>query len=168
MHTLVHSPSATTNMLDRVLSSRRVTSHLDDAETDASADDSKTKKQNLSLLASNYVSRVSHFCICPTACLLICLLLAVILITSLAFHSRSFVCVSDPGSRAGFFGLEGLESDFGSLGVPWCKSLSPTLARLFPLLNCIYIWDYWMCVNLDIWVGDRSDFGFGFVNWAAI
>ncbi|KAJ6947388.1 hypothetical protein NC651_001928 [Populus alba x Populus x berolinensis] len=122
MHTLVHSPSATTNMLDRVLSSRRVTSHLDDAETDASADDSKTKKQNLSLLASNYLSRLSHFCICPTACLLICLLLAVILITSLAFHSRSFVCVSDPGSRAGFFGLEGLESDFGSLGVPWCRS----------------------------------------------
>ncbi|KAJ6700791.1 hypothetical protein OIU74_012188 [Salix koriyanagi] len=122
MHTLVHSPSATTNMLDRVLSSRRVTSHLDASEMDASADDSKTKKQNLSLLASNYLSRLSHFCICPTACLIICLLLAVILITSLALHSRSFVCISDPGSRAGFFGLEGLESDFGSLGVPWCRS----------------------------------------------
>ncbi|KAJ6342704.1 hypothetical protein OIU78_010598 [Salix suchowensis] len=119
MHALVHSPSATTNMLDRVLSSRRVTSHLDASEMDASADDSKTKKQNLSLLASNYLSRLSHFCICPTACLIICLLLAVILITSLALHSRSFVCISDPGSRAGFFGLEGLESDFGSLGVPW-------------------------------------------------
>ncbi|KAJ6715321.1 hypothetical protein OIU85_026787 [Salix viminalis] len=122
MHTLVHSPSATTNMLDRVLSSRRVTSHLDASEMDASADDSKTKKQNLSLLASNYLSRLSHFCICPTACLITCLLLAVILITSLALHSRSFVCISDPGSRAGFFGLEGLESDFGSLGVPWCRS----------------------------------------------
>ncbi|KAJ6308998.1 hypothetical protein OIU76_018567 [Salix suchowensis] len=134
MHTLVHSPSATTNMLDRVLSSRRVTSHLDASEMDASADDSKTKKQNLSLLASNYLSRLSHFCICPTACLIICLLLAVILITSLALHSRSFVCISDAGSRAGFFGLEGLESDFGSLGVPWCKSLSlPLLPALF---NC--------------------------------
>ncbi|KAF9690120.1 hypothetical protein SADUNF_Sadunf01G0162900 [Salix dunnii] len=122
MHTPVHSPSATTNMLDRVLSSRRVTSHLDASEMDASADDSKTKKQNLSLLASNYLSRLSHFCICPTACLIICLLLAVILITSITLHSRSFVCISDPGSRAGFFGLEGLESDFGSLGVPWCRS----------------------------------------------
>ncbi|KAL9350723.1 hypothetical protein Peur_057978 [Populus x canadensis] len=126
MHTLAHSPkntiTATTKMLDRVLSSRRVTSHLDDSDTDASADDSKTKKQNLSLLASNYLSRLSHLCFCPTACLLLCLLLAIVLITSLAFHSRSFVCVSDPGSRVGFFGLDGLESDFGSLGVPWCRS----------------------------------------------
>jgi hypothetical protein len=156
MHTLVHSPSATTNMLDRVLSSRRVTSHLDDAETDASADDSKTKKQNLSLLASNYLSRLSHFCICPTACLLICLLLAVILITSLAFHSRSFVCVSDPGSRAGFFGLEGLESDFGSLGVPWCKSLSLPLSPAFFHCWIVYTFEIIGCVCKFGYLGWRQ------------
>ncbi|KAF9685190.1 hypothetical protein SADUNF_Sadunf03G0028700 [Salix dunnii] len=126
MHPLAHGPqnpiTATTKMLDRALSSRRVTSHLDDSDTDASADDSKTKKQNLSLLASNYLSRLSHFCFCPTASFLLCLLLALVLITSLAFHSRSFVCVSDHGSRVGFFGLDGLDSDFGLLGVPWCRS----------------------------------------------
>ncbi|KAJ6696252.1 hypothetical protein OIU74_015196 [Salix koriyanagi] len=126
MHPQAHSPknpiTATTRMLDRALSSRRVTSHLDDSDSDASADDSKTKKQNLSLLASNYLSRLSHFCFCPTASLFLCLLLAIVLITSLAFHSRSFVCVSDHGSRVGFFGLDGLDSDFVSLGVPWCRS----------------------------------------------
>jgi hypothetical protein len=139
-------------MLDRVLSSRRVTSHLDDPDTDASADDSKTKKQNLSLLASNYLSRLSHFCFCPTASLLLCLLLAIVLITSLAFHSRSFVCVSDPGSRVGFFGLDGLESDFGSLGVPWCKSLSHLAFDEFIYLcicNC--------CLNLIRVSGSESD-----------
>ncbi|KAG2330908.1 hypothetical protein Bca52824_002088 [Brassica carinata] len=29
----------------------------------------------------------------------------------------------DPAARIGFFGLDGLESDFGALGVPWCKHL---------------------------------------------
>jgi len=156
MHTLAHSPkntiTATTKMLDRVLSSRRVTSHLDDSDTDASADNSKTKKQNLSLLASNYLSRLSHFCFCPTASLLLCLLLDIVLITSLAFHSRSFVCVSDPGSRVGFFGLDGLESDFGSLGVPWCKSLSHLAFDEFIYLcicNC--------CLNLIRVSGSESD-----------
>lgn len=130
MHAL-HSPKTptTTKMLDRVLSSRRANSHTgDDPDPNSSADDSKTRKQNVYLLAFNYVSRLSHFCICPTPCLLLFLLLAVVLIGSVAFHSRSFVCVSDPGvSRVGFFGLDGLDgldSDFGLLGVPWCKSLS--------------------------------------------
>ncbi|OAY36648.1 uncharacterized protein LOC110626244 [Manihot esculenta] len=128
-----HSPntptSVSTKMLERVLSSRRASPHPDDVVSDSdtltiSGDESKTKKQSLSLLAANYMSRLSHVCPCPTPCLILCLLVAFLSIASLLFHSRKFVCVSpfDPKVRVGFFGLDGLESDFGALGVPWCRS----------------------------------------------
>ncbi|EXC33822.1 hypothetical protein L484_015560 [Morus notabilis] len=44
----------------------------------------------------------------------------------LVFHSRTFVCVSphDPVYRSGFFSFDALESDFGSLGVPWIAGIS--------------------------------------------
>ncbi|KDP37266.1 hypothetical protein JCGZ_06322 [Jatropha curcas] len=135
MHTLKHplSPktptSASSKMLERVLSSRRASPHPDDAVSDndtlpLSGDESKTKKQSLSLLAANYLSRLSHLCPCPTPCLILCLILVSVSIASLLFHSRNFVCVSpfDPAIRVGFFGLDGLESDFGVLGVPCCRS----------------------------------------------
>ncbi|EEF46422.1 uncharacterized protein LOC8273817 [Ricinus communis] len=139
MHTLNKHPLSpktptsttvsTTKMLDRALSSRRVSPYPDDTVSDAdtsliSGDESKTKKQSLTLLATNYFSRLSHLCPCPTPCLILCLLVVLVSTGSLLFHSRNFVCVSpfDPATRVGFFGFDGLESDFGALGVPWCRS----------------------------------------------
>lgn len=39
-------------------------------------------------------------------------------------YRSDLVCVnpSDPYLRLNFFGIDGLNSDFGSLGVPWCRS----------------------------------------------
>lgn len=125
---------ATTPMLERALSSRRVNSHGDvdgDGDEALNGDDSKTKKQQNILFrftnrASNYFSRTVSFCGQYLPCIAIALLL--LLASSFLYTSRSFVCISSssfyhPVSRAGFFGLDGLDSDFGTLGVPWCKSL---------------------------------------------
>ncbi|GKV27100.1 hypothetical protein SLEP1_g36307 [Rubroshorea leprosula] len=133
-----HSPKTPTTMLDRALSARRPASHSDsDFPTDASsadpeshsgaADESKTKRPNLALLITKYLSRLGHpqLCIpCPFLVPLLCLLVSFILLFSLTLKSRSLVCVSsyDPISRAGFFGFDGLDLDFGALGVPWCRS----------------------------------------------
>lgn len=127
-------------MLERVLSVRRAVSPRSDAKSpvefendndEATADaddDEKAKKQQHQQLriatraAANYFTRMGPFGLC-----LVFLSLAFLSILSLyLFHSRSFVCVSsyDPITRSGFFGLDGLESDFGSLGVPWCKPLA--------------------------------------------
>ncbi|WRX27172.1 hypothetical protein QQP08_019659 [Theobroma cacao] len=133
-----HSPKTPTKMLDRALSSRRTQPHSDfdfpataaptavssDLESSSLlADESKTKKQHLYLLATNYISRLG-LVKSPCLCLSLCLLFVLFMLFSLMLNSRSFVCVSsyDPISRASFFGLDGLDSDFGSLGVPWCRS----------------------------------------------
>ncbi|KAK8274427.1 hypothetical protein V6Z11_D10G073000 [Gossypium hirsutum] len=140
-HTVSHSissPKAPPVMLDRTLSSRRSQPHLDfDFPSTAAssavspvpesptslADESKTKKPPLYLLATNYISRFGLIK-SPCLCLSLCLLLIVFALFSLLLHSRSFVCVSsyDPISRVSLFGLDGVDSDFGSLGVPWCRS----------------------------------------------
>ncbi|WCJ40814.1 hypothetical protein M5689_021717 [Euphorbia peplus] len=111
-------------MLERVLSTRRTSSYSDSESSPTSGDESKSKKPNLSLLISNHLSRFSHYCSCPTLFLIISLLLVFVSISSLLIHSRNFVCISpfDPATRVGFFGLDGLESDFGALGVPCCRS----------------------------------------------
>ena len=136
-HSHSHSPKTPTKMLDRALSSRRSPpySDFDFPSTAASSavspdpesanlvgDESKTKKPHLYLLATNYISRLG-LVKSPCLCLSLCLLLSVFMLFSLMLNSRSFVCVSsyDPISRASFLGLDGLDSDFGSLGVPWCK-----------------------------------------------
>nr|KJB56786.1 hypothetical protein B456_009G136000 [Gossypium raimondii] len=125
-------------MLDRAFSARRTQPHslfdvptssaVSDVSPDAEsadllADESKTKKPHLYVLASNYMSRLG-LVKSPCLCLSLCLLLSVFILFSLMLNSRSFVCLSsyDPISRASFFGLDGLDSDFGSLGVPWCRS----------------------------------------------
>ncbi|KAI3416924.1 uncharacterized protein J3R85_014910 [Psidium guajava] len=119
-------------MLERVLSMRRPSPHTDDGESggdgDAaslSADESKTKKQNhVSILVARITNLAKLNHVCPWPCVLICLLV-LFLIPSAIRHSRNIVCISDPYdpvSRARFFGFDGLESDFGSLGVPWCRS----------------------------------------------
>lgn len=126
--------STAMNILERVHSSRRP-SQASDAAGDgdlATDDESKTKKHSHLSLA---IARASHFfyrnvssstssvgwCLWP--CVLLCI--SVFLITSLVYHSRNLVCISpyDPVSRVNFFGLDGLDSDFGALGVPWCKFL---------------------------------------------
>ncbi|GAV77567.1 hypothetical protein CFOL_v3_21038 [Cephalotus follicularis] len=117
-----HSPKTPTKMLERALSVRRsafADSDAGDSETSA-GDESKTKRQHFSLLFTNYVSRLTH----SWPCLVLCLFIVVSLTASLTFHSRGLVCVSprDPVSRLGFLGSDGLESDFGYLGVPWCRS----------------------------------------------
>ncbi|KAE8699466.1 Transducin/WD40 repeat-like superfamily protein isoform 1 [Hibiscus syriacus] len=122
-------------MLDRTFSARRTQPHsIFDVPTSSDvpsipespsllADESKTKKPHLYVLAANYISRLG-LVKSPCLCLSLCLLLSVFLLFSLMLNSRSFICLSsyDPISRASFFGLDGLESDFGSLGVPWCRS----------------------------------------------
>ncbi|KAK2371391.1 DNA-directed RNA polymerase subunit beta [Trifolium repens] len=112
------------SMLERTLSSRRGNS-----QSDADAinfDESKTKKQQhilfrLTNRASTYISRTPQ-------CIL-CIAIALLLLLALSFFytSRKFVCISSssfykPASRAAFFGLDGLDSDFGTLGVPCCRS----------------------------------------------
>jgi hypothetical protein len=116
-------------MLERTLSSRRGNS-----QSDADAinfDESKTKKQQhilfrLTNRASTYLSRTPQYVPCISIALLLLLAL------SFFYTSRKFVCISSssffkPASRAAFFGLDGLDSDFGTLGVPCCKSLCSDL-----------------------------------------
>ncbi|WZY95368.1 hypothetical protein YC2023_067697 [Brassica napus] len=118
------SPKTPTTMLDRALSSRRPHSDADLSDSgESGTDESKTKRPHVYLLASNFVSRIGHQWL---PCVIIALLFLVLLfLTSLAFHSSSFVCVSrfDPAARIGFFGFDGLESDFGALGVPWLEEV---------------------------------------------
>ncbi|XP_015894599.1 uncharacterized protein LOC107428563 [Ziziphus jujuba] len=119
------SPTNTAKMLERALSSRRAASHADEAGTDdePTADESKTKKHLpisfFTTRATNYFTRVGPIWPC-----LFVLFFVLLLIFSLVYNSRRFVCVSpyNSVSRSGFFGFDGLESDFGSLGVPWCRS----------------------------------------------
>ncbi|XP_020227952.1 uncharacterized protein LOC109809131 [Cajanus cajan] len=122
-----HPNHSAPSMLERSLSSRRVNSYAD-AEADADADESKIKKHQhllfrITTRASNYLSRIagsgSFYLPCVT------LSLFLFLAFSFLFTSRGFVCISSsysPVSRAGFFGFDGLDSDFGALGVPWCRS----------------------------------------------
>nr|VDD52387.1 unnamed protein product [Brassica oleracea] len=118
-----HSPKTPTTMLDRALSFRRPHSDADLSYSgESGADESKTKRPHIYLLASNFIYRIGHQW---WPCLVIALLfLALLFLISFAFRSTSFVCISrfDPVARIGFFGLDGLESDFGALGVPWCRS----------------------------------------------
>lgn len=123
-------------MLERALSSRRGAAHSDDEEDAVTGgggggdddDESKTKKHQhiffyATKRASNYFTRIGSFTywLCALA-----LFLILFILSSLLFSSRGFVCISSsysPVSRAGFFGFDGLESDFGALGVPWCECL---------------------------------------------
>lgn len=120
--TTPQSPTSS-RMLERALSSRRVPHHSGDIDDDDDDDDvSKTKKHNFSFFThriSNYFVRIGPI----WACLALVALILLLISSLIFFHSRRFVCVSsyDPVSRSGFFGMDGLDSDFGSLGVPWCK-----------------------------------------------
>lgn len=118
-----HSSSERSKMSENALSLRRAT-HLDNDEEEDShqgGDGSKSRKHfSIAIRISNYLTRTGY--ICP----IILLVIAILVICSLFLHSRDLICVSsidsfDRIARTRFFGLEGLDSDFGALGVPWCK-----------------------------------------------
>ncbi|KAM3232842.1 putative protein isoform X1 [Capsicum annuum] len=109
-------------MLERVLSLRRGSPVTGDGDGDGEVDELKKRKQLSPVTRfTNYMTRTCH--IWPF--LLIGIVLVVI-VTSFAYHSRDLVCISASSSnhisRLRFFGFQGLETDFGSLGVPWCRS----------------------------------------------
>ncbi|QCE08976.1 hypothetical protein DEO72_LG10g195 [Vigna unguiculata] len=125
-------------MLERTLSTRRVNSYGEgDAEAGGGADESKTKKHQhiffrLTTRASNYLARIAGSGSFYLPCIVVSLFLFFCL--SFLFTSRGFVCISSsyrPVSRTAFFDFDGIDSDFGALGVPCCKSLCADLVHFF-------------------------------------
>ncbi|KAM7254418.1 hypothetical protein ACFE04_003798 [Oxalis oulophora] len=113
------SPKDPTNkMLERVFSVRRPT-HTDSSSVDNDGDESKTKRQHISLLLSNYLSRMGHVSSSLPCLVILCLLVITLTVSSLVFRSRGIVCVNGVGFH---WVTDGSESDFGYLGVPWCRS----------------------------------------------
>ncbi|KAH6832450.1 DNA-directed RNA polymerase subunit beta [Perilla frutescens var. hirtella] len=119
---------ATANkMLERALSVRRSphatddVAFFDDGGGDETGDESKTRKHiSIAMRVTNFLTRTGY--LWPV--LVIGLL--IVIIVSVIINSRDLVCISastsDHISRLRFFGFDALESDFGSLGVPWCRS----------------------------------------------
>ncbi|GFP85654.1 hypothetical protein PHJA_000709100 [Phtheirospermum japonicum] len=115
-----------TKILERTVSTRRTPFAADDGATVVegggaeTADESKTRKHITSAMrVTNYLIRTGY--LWP----ILILGVAIVIISSIVIHSRDLVCISasssDHISRL-FFGSDELESDFGSLGVPWCRS----------------------------------------------
>ncbi|KAL7152454.1 hypothetical protein ABFS83_04G098200 [Erythranthe nasuta] len=88
--------------------------------SDETADESKTRKHiSVAARVTNYLIRTGF--IWPVLIMGI----AIVIISSLVIYSRDLVCISASSSAhisRLFVGFDGLESDFGSLGVPWCRS----------------------------------------------
>ncbi|KAJ8452081.1 hypothetical protein Cgig2_016662 [Carnegiea gigantea] len=109
-------------VLDRMHSTRRMAADVGGDHGGGDDDyESKKKAIPISTRFANFIAR--------NGLLWPCLALAFVVVlfsSSVVFYTRSLVCVAptamDPHSRVAFFGLDGLESDFGSLGVPWCRS----------------------------------------------
>lgn len=116
----------TGKVLERVHSVRRPAQFSGDGVEDDNDDESKTRKHiSLVMRATNYLTRLTTGCnLWPY--FLVPSFLLLILFSSLLIASRSSVCVVssayDPVSRMRFFGYQDPDSDFGSLGVPWCRS----------------------------------------------
>ncbi|CAI9281183.1 unnamed protein product [Lactuca saligna] len=102
--------------------SMRRTAQFGDEGDEHQEDGSKTRKQlSIATRVTNYLTRAGY--LWP----ILFLAIVIFAIYSLFIRSGNLVCVSsissfDRLSRTRFFGLDGLESDFGSLGVPWCRS----------------------------------------------
>ncbi|OVA08583.1 hypothetical protein BVC80_209g329 [Macleaya cordata] len=107
-------------MLERALSLRGRNAQISEEEDE---DESKTRKNiSVAMRATNHIT-YKFGVIWPCLFLLFLLLL----IFSLIVRSRNLVCVSSygsPYSRMSVVGMDGLDSDFGTLGVPWCRSKS--------------------------------------------
>lgn len=107
-------------MLERVLSLRSRNAQFNEGEDDD--DESKTRKNvSLAMRATHQITKIG----CMWPCILFFLLLLVI---DILVHSRALACASSATSlysRFNFFGGgggDGLDSEFGLLGVPWCRS----------------------------------------------
>ncbi|XP_051136411.1 uncharacterized protein LOC127255032 [Andrographis paniculata] len=111
-------------MLERAIPTRRPPHDVgapEDHAGDHTGDDSKTRKHiSLAIRLTNCFIRSGYFW--P----IIAIALALVIISSVIVRSRDLVCISassaDHISRMRFFGFDGLETDFGALGVPWCRS----------------------------------------------
>ncbi|KAI5651266.1 hypothetical protein M9H77_37271 [Catharanthus roseus] len=115
--------TSTGKMLERALSTRRPAQVNDEVEGDGDAgDESKTRKHvsSVAIRFTYYLTRTGY--LWPV----IFSAFAVFVVYSVYVRTRDLVCISasssDHISRLRFFGFDGLESDFGSLGVPWCRS----------------------------------------------
>lgn len=122
-------------MQESVLSSRR--SPPDPEEVEENGDESKTRKNT-----TPFATRVSKHASAALSgqCAAVLIFLLILLATAASFLiSRPVVCVSpyDSLARTALFGatLDGLASDFGSLGVPWCKP-----SRSFS--HAVVLWDF--------------------------
>ncbi|KAG1346665.1 UDP-glucose 4-epimerase [Cocos nucifera] len=108
-------------MQESVLSARRSPPFPEEEDGD---DESKTRKQ------ASFAARISKHArlVSGSHCLVVSLSLLLLLVVACFLFSRSrpVICVSgyDSIARNALFGanLEGLATDFGSLGVPWCRS----------------------------------------------
>ncbi|CAL9071713.1 unnamed protein product [Musa textilis] len=125
--------------LERALSSRRSPPHPADDEGDGGPFDDESKTKKHASLAARIVSLIrlsrSSSGHCPAAHVIIVILLVLATVAVLLFsRRRPVVCVSpyDSAARNALFGadLVGLASDFGSLGVPWCRSKRDTNCRV--------------------------------------
>ncbi|KAK6125007.1 hypothetical protein DH2020_041281 [Rehmannia glutinosa] len=114
-------------MLERALSIRRPPHASEDAGAaedeggDETGDESKTRKHiSMAVRITNYLTRTGY--LWP----ILVIGLIIVIISSVIISSRDLVCISasssDHISRLRFFGFDELESDFGSLGVPWSTS----------------------------------------------
>ncbi|KAH6781385.1 DNA-directed RNA polymerase subunit beta [Perilla frutescens var. hirtella] len=109
----------THNLLEGTVSTRRPPHAAEDGGGGGeAADDSKTRKHvSIATRVTNYLTRAGYvWPILITA-------VAIMIISSLVVRSRDLVPASSfDGISRLFFPLDGVESDFGALGVPWCRS----------------------------------------------
>ncbi|KAK9148670.1 hypothetical protein Scep_007427 [Stephania cephalantha] len=104
-------------MLERVLSLRSRTSQVNDEEDEEDDEPKNRKNVSVAIKAAKHIARLTLL----WPCLALALLLLAI---SLFFHYRSLLCVPsiEPSYRLNLLGVDGIDSDFGALGVPWCRS----------------------------------------------
>ncbi|KAL6006168.1 hypothetical protein ACLOJK_040214 [Asimina triloba] len=112
-------------MQESVLSSRRVPPSPTAGDED---DQSKTRKSSSFSsfpIVKHLTTHIPKIASSPTLLSISLLLFLLLIFASLFFKSRSLVYISPYASyysRANPFGtLDGLSTDFGILGVPWCK-----------------------------------------------
>ncbi|KAF5178189.1 Dna-directed rna polymerase subunit beta [Thalictrum thalictroides] len=109
-------------MLERVLSLRSRNAQINE-EGDEDADESKTRKHvSFAMRATNHISKIGFLWPCL-------LFIFFLILADIFVHYRNIVCLSSSSSpndsfysRFNLFGIDGLDSEFGLLGVPWCRS----------------------------------------------
>lgn len=109
----------THNLLEGTISTRRPPHAAEDGGGGGeAADESKTRKHmSVAIRVTNYLTRTGY--VWPVLVTTV----AVVAIYTLVVRSRDLVPSSSTnGISRLFFPIDGVESDFGSLGVPWCKS----------------------------------------------